>query len=178
MRVPGSSREILLIGSADEDIQAIGDYDGDAQNDLLVGDVNSGNLMILGLGDEGVAAETSYGSAPAGANWLTGSYIRNETGPVSFTYDWLGRTTFISPVWAYSEIWGFFAPVGFDTDTSEGWLYDPVLGYLWTSEEIFPDFIYQPANGFWLQFLWNTRDPRKFYNYTFGFYMTEDDLAI
>lgn len=176
MRSPNSAGGIHFVGTASEDLLAVGDYDGDAQNDLLIEDMNTGALTILALGSDGVDAATPYGSAPAGAEWLSATWIRNETGPISFTYDWLGKTTFISPDWAWSDIWGVFSPIGFDTETGAGWLYDPGLGYLWTTEELFPDFIYQPRNGFWLQFLWNSRDPRKFYNYVFFFYMTEDEL--
>lgn len=176
MRAPGSTGPIHIIGSAAEDILAIGDYDGDAQNDLLLTDTATGQLNILSLNADGVESATGYGTNPSGGNWLTGPSVRNDVNPLQFTYDWLGPYTFISPVWAYSSVWGYFSPTGFDAETGEGWLYDPVLGYIWTSSEIFPNYLYQSRNGFWLQFLWSTSNPRTFYNYIFFFYMTEDML--
>jgi hypothetical protein len=176
MRAPQGIGEILFIGSSNQNILGIGDYDGDSQNDLLLEYVDSRQLTIVSLDEDGVASTTDYGLNPAGAVWLTGAKIRNETAPISFTYDWLGNYTFVSPVWAYSTVWGYFSPIGFDPDDGTGWLYDPVLGYLWTSPELFPNFIYQPRNGYWLQFLWSTRNPRMFYNYIFQFYMPEDML--
>jgi hypothetical protein len=166
---------IIFIGGSTMELLAVGDYDGNSVNDLLVRNSASNALSILAIDASGGISTTAYGTNPPGARWLGGGRIENTATTINPVYDWLGQTAFLNTTWMYASDWGYLSPVAVDSSTGGGWFYDLTLGYVWTSPQYFPA-VFQERNAFWLRYVVGSQEPRWFYNYIFGFYMTENEL--
>lgn len=174
MRMNQSVGSIRYIGAADSELVAVGDYDGNTVNDLLIRDSMGNEMTILSIDAEGDVIRTSYGQSASGAEWLTGITTSNDTTAIGVGFEWLGTYTYVSPDWIYGENWGYLSPVAV-SENSSGWYYDPGIGHFWTSPTYFP-YVFQSRNGFWLRYVVGSMDPKWFYNSIFGFYMAENEL--
>jgi hypothetical protein len=62
-------------------------------------------------------------------------------------------------------------------NTASIWLYDPMLGWLWTTNSIYP-FLYQHSEQKWLYYIVGSSDPRTFYDYNQSKIRNEDALKL
>lgn len=166
---------IVPVAGDSYDLIATGDYNGDSINELLIMETSDRQLYIAPVTVSGAGQRVAYMINPADAVWFTEGVIRNQANDISIDFDWLGTYTFVDNRWLYSDKWGYMAPVSTDPETGALWFWDVTLGYIWTSPEYFPN-VFQERNGFWLMHVEGSQDPKWFYNYIFGFYMTENEL--
>ena len=67
--------------------------------------------------------------------------------------------------WIYHQQHGWMYPVG--EDTMGIWFYTLDMEWLWTNEEVYPNF-YSYGGSNWYYYVIGTSDPRIFYNWTTG----------
>lgn len=175
LREGQSLGSILRLGGPEQELIALGDYDGNSVNDLLVRNADTNALTILAIEADGTVTATDYGIDPDESNWLGALRIENSAPTIDSPYSWLGSTTFLNTTWMFADNWGYLSPVATDPEAGAGWFYDMTLGYVWTSPQYFPA-VFQERNAFWLRYVIGSTEPRWFYNYIFGFYMTENEL--
>ena len=156
------SGDIHQFGGAAYSILSAGDFDGNRRNDLLLLDADSNRLLVATFSTSSEMVVRSLGDAPSGATWLTDSYVDNSPGQTGDGLDWIGPYTFPTPSLAYAYGWGWTGT----TAWSFGYIYDPVMGWLYTNADIWP-FIYHQRRNEWLYFFEGTSAPRLFYNYRF-----------
>lgn len=90
-----------------------------------------------------------------------------------YSTDWLGRFYTANWPWLYhlEHTWLYV-----DNSADEGiWLYDPALGWLWTSSEIYPA-LYRSTGTHWLYYSEESEAPRYFYDYRNSNWVPEDNL--
>ncbi len=76
--------------------------------------------------------------------------------------DWFGHYYPASDHWIYHVSHGWlYRPA---SDTSSIWLYDQALGWVWTSQTVYP-FLYQHSSQGWLYYLSGTSNPRTIYDF-------------
>lgn len=166
---------LLKIGERGDIVLSHGDFNGNSINDLLVGTEDGGHALLT-VGDDGTVSRASYsaGSAVSGGEWITPVSYRNEPMVDGPAFTWLGQYDFLDNRWIYGSNWGWLYWMSDESGTGI-YFQDPVLGLIWMSEETFPN-LWQMRNNFWLRYETGTENPRMFFNYIFGFPMSEDDL--
>lgn len=76
---------------------------------------------------------------------------------------WFGTFLPLEQGWIYHLQHDWVYCVG--TSASQLWLYTPDLGWLWTSQAIYP-FLYRWQDGTWLSYYAGSDNPRYFYNHS------------
>ena len=67
--------------------------------------------------------------------------------------------------WLFHEYHGWIYRESENTNTNSIWLYDPTIGWLWTSSYIYPN-LYQSESGGWIYYEDSSISPRRFYRYS------------
>ncbi|MCC5807556.1 MAG: VCBS repeat-containing protein [Opitutales bacterium] len=179
------------------EVVAAGDYNSDKREDILVRDPETGTVTIMLLGPEGVAEAQQLGtfgdhiqfvtprristdlSLPPGRDDAVAPWSGAEPlGDRKFFLDWFG--VFYDPpgdFGIYHEDHGWIAAVAGESAESI-WLFDRVLGWLWTSEDAYPWYYWRnPIQTTWLYYERGTRAPRSYYFQAFGEWITDEELA-
>lgn len=165
---------IVEIGSAAETLVAHGDYNGDSVNDLLLAHADGGLRLLTVTGDDSVSGSVyAAGIESAGSDWLVPSAYRNQADLLESPLAWLGRYQFANNRWLNAEKFGWLYWMSAEADAA--YFFDPQLGIIWMSGASYPN-LFQERNQFWLRFVEGTDNPRMFFNYLFGFEMSENEL--
>ncbi len=171
---------LLLEGTGNPTLLALGDYNGDKAGDALIR-LEDNSVYFLFLGGQGLVQQLLWGKLTGDARILTPFTIRNDLSrppqtdeplPPWLGADVLGNRYFSLPWWGdfydpgvgyiLHETHGWLFVVG--RDPSHLWLYDSKLGWLWTNEQIYP-FLFLAKNNFWLWYAAGSVNPRYFYNF-------------
>ena len=80
-------------------------------------------------------------------------------------FAWFGNYYDTYTGWIYHEYHGWIYRESENTNTNSLWLYDPLLGWLWTSSFIYPN-LYQSEPGEWIYYRDSSISPRRFYRYS------------
>jgi peptidyl-prolyl cis-trans isomerase A (cyclophilin A) len=82
-----------------------------------------------------------------------------------YNLPWLGHYYSTSDNWVYHVYHGWlYRPA---SDMSSIWLHDQELGWVWTKESVYP-FLYQYSTQGWLYYLSRSSNPRSFYDFEVG----------
>ncbi|MCC5834925.1 MAG: hypothetical protein JJU20_09355 [Opitutales bacterium] len=107
---------------------------------------------LLSLVPHSIHAETHSDQDPE--NGLTegwNSYwFGNFNTELFFEYGW---------IWHHEHGWVF--------PLEENWSYNPGLGWIWTSEDIYP-VVFRLSDRAWLWYFRGTTEPREIHNYSTG----------
>ena len=179
------------------EVVAAGDYNADKREDILVRDPATGRVTFKLLGPDGLVEAHDLGvfgdhkvfftprristdlTLPPGRDDAVAPWLGAEPlGDRVFFLDWFG--VFYDPpgdLGIYHEDHGWIAAVVGES-TASLWLFDRVLGWLWTSEEAYPWYYWRnPIQTTWLFYDRGTRAPRSFYFQAFGEWVTDEELA-
>jgi hypothetical protein len=80
-------------------------------------------------------------------------------------FAWFGNYYDTYTGWIYHEYHGWIYRESENTNTNSIWLYDPLLGWLWTSSYIYPN-LYQSEPSEWIYYKDSSISPRRFYRYS------------
>ena len=92
--------------------------------------------------------------------------------------DWFDHYYSASDNWIYHVSHGWLYRSALDT--SSIWLYDQALGWVWTTETVYPVF-YQHSSQGWFYYLSSTSNPRSFYDFNTQEWLSierEDEAAV
>jgi len=168
---------IISVGSASEDVVAAGDLSGDARADIVLRDAATGAVRLVSPAPDGATVAQPYAGVPTTATFLTELQIAPPLPAPEIDFRWLGAPyTFLDARFLHLSGGFGWLSVASVSDADDGvWFYDTGLGYLWSAPGVFPA-IYQLRNNFWLHYYEGTSAPRMFFNYIFGFEMSEFEL--
>lgn len=181
---PAAGASLLTPSGSSHAVVATGDYNGNKREDLLLHNRETGELELMFLDPSGAGRRLAIGNIdPESARFFNPVPLSMDREPApevmteSLGEQWfqlpgLGVFTDFFNGWIYHLDHGFLYLEGSPENL---WLYDEGLGWLWTSTGQYP-LMFQSGNGFWLRYVEGSREPRWFYNYIFGIYMTEAEL--
>jgi hypothetical protein len=114
---------------------------------------------------------TSKGFADSENSWESSENIGNGWRQSS----WFGLYYETLTSWIYHQDHGWL--YRHSENTTSIWLYDPMLGWLWTTNSIYP-FLSQHSEQKWLYYIIGSSDPRTFYDYDQSKIRNEDALKV
>ncbi len=141
----GTSAPVSTMIGSDPGVSAFGI--DPSNGDVLMTNYNTGAIdRIVILSSPDIISD----AVPVGGGW-------NESGVMGYFYG-------VPPGWIYHQDQGWlYIPTG--STASSIWMDSQDMGWLWTSMTAY-SFMYRSADGAWLWYEKDTKDPKWFYNLT------------